>query len=45
MGSDHQAQQESYIEIYQQYPNNRANTQNIKIVEAKKLKFFMKLDK
>ena len=42
VGADHQAQQESYIEIHQNYPINSRNMNNN---EARKLKYCMKPDR
>ena len=45
VAAEHQAQQESYIEIHLNYPNNSANSRNINNNEARKLKFCMKRPK
>ena len=45
VGADRQAQQDSYTEIHQLYPINRANSRIINNNEARNLKCFMKQDK
>ena len=43
VGGEDQAQRESYIEIHQHYPYNHANRHHIKIIQARKLKFHVRL--
>ena len=45
VGADRQAQQDSHTEIHQLYPINRTNSRHIHNNKARKLNFYMQLDK